>query len=350
MPQNSKFRKLTQRRTKKAAESLAIPKITNDSVAEHREEILSRARKSVNPLRHSRKFIVKLSVGIFSTTLILFLIGCGLALYQFQSTSSFIYGVTRMVPFPVAIADGRFVSYESYLFELRHYMHYYQSQQAVNFNTDSGQRQLRVLKQRSLDQAIDRAYVAKLAQQHDVRVLPTEVNAQVQIAQNQNRLGASNAVFQSVLKDFWGWSVADFKHELHLELLDQKVAAALDTATTARARNTYRQIQQGADFGNLAKTVSDDVVTKANGGKYSFAITQSTRDLSPLIIDALFNLKAGQTSGIIDTGYTLEIVKLLSVDGQKRQAAHIAFNYKDISAYTQPLRKQHRPTMLIHVN
>lgn len=349
MPKVSKFHKFTQRRNKSAAEPRAIPKITNDSVAEHREEILSRARKSVNPLRHSRKFIVKLSIGIFATTMIAFLIGCSLALYQFQSTSSFIYGVTRMVPFPVAIADGRFVSYESYLFELRHYMHYYQSQQGVNFNTDSGQRQLKVLKQRSLDQAIDRAYVAKLADQHDVQVLPSEVSNQVRIAQNQNRLGASNAVFQSVLKEFWGWSVADFRHELRLELLDQKVAATLDTATTNRAQTTYRQIQQGADFATLAKTVSDDAATKANGGKYSFVVTESTRDLSPLVIDALFSLKPGQTSGVIDTGYTLEIVKVLSVDGPKRQAAHIAFNYKDISTYTAPIRKQHQSTNLIHI-
>jgi hypothetical protein len=350
MPKTPRFPKLSRRRNKGGLETSAVPKITNDSVAEHREEILGRARKSINPLRHSRSFIVKLSVSIFTTTVILFLVGCSFALYKFQSTSSFMYGVTRIVPFPVAFADGRFVSYESYLFELRHYIHYYQNQQNVNFKTASGQQQLKVLKQRSLDQAIDRAYVAKLAKQHDVHVLPTEVNAQVDIARNQNRLGASDAVFQSVLKDFWGWSVADFRHELKLELLDQRVAAALDTKTSQRAQDAYRKLQQGADFAKLAKSTSDDLATKSTGGNYGFVITESNRDLSPLVIDALFSLKKGQISGIIDTGYTLEIIKVLNVDSEKRQAAHIAFNYKDISVYTGPLRKQHKPTTYIHVN
>jgi hypothetical protein len=350
MPKPSKFSRLSKRRKQASSESSAVPKITNESVAEHREEVLGKARKLVYPLRHSRKRIVKLSLTISVTTVVLFLIGCSLALYKFQSTSSFMYGVTRVIPFPVALADGRFVSYESYLFELRHYIHYYENQQSVNFSTDSGHRQLNSLKQRSLDQAIDRAYVAKLAQQHDVHVLPTEVNAQVDIARSQNRLGASDAVFRSVLKDFWGWSVVDFRHELRLELLDQKVAATLDTATSDKAQTTYRQLQQGTDFAKVAKSVSEDPTTKASGGKYDFTVTQSNRDLSPLVVDAIFKLSKGHISGVIDTGYTLEIVKVLEVDGAKRQAAHIAFNYKDISVYTNPLRKQHKPKTFISVN
>lgn len=349
MSKTSKIPKLLRRKKGDSSKQPLIPKITNSSVAEHREDVLRRARRRARPVLHSRKRIVKLSVGIAVTAVVFFLIYSGLALYKFQSTSSFIYGVTRVIPFPVGIADGRFVSYESYLFDLRHNMHYYQSQQNVNFKTESGQRQLKVLKQRSLDQTIDRAYVAKLAAKHGVRVLPTEVNDQVDIARKQNRLGASNAVFQSVLKDFWGWSVADFKHELRLELLDQKVAAALDVDTTKRAQSAYQMLQKGADFTKLAAAVSDDTSSKAKGGSYGFTITKSNRDLSPLVVQTLFSLNKGQHSGVIDTGYTLEIVKVVKIDGQKLEAAHMTFNYKDISAYTSPLRKQHTPTTYIRV-
>lgn len=351
MPKASKLSRLSKRHNKnKADDKVVVPKITNESVAEHREEVLGRARKLVNPLhRHSRSRIVKLSVGIFITTVVLFLVGCSLALYKFQSTSAFTYGVTRVLPFPVAWADGRQVSYESYLFELRHYMHYYETQQNVNFSTDSGQRQLQALKQKSLDQAVNRAYTAVLAKKHGIRVLPSEVNEQVTIARSQNRLGASDSVFQSVLRDFWGWSVDDFRHELKLELLDQKVAATLDTATATRARQAHQQLVAGANFAKLAKQVSDDKVTQAKGGNYGFVITQSNHDLPPLVVQTIFSLKPGEISDVIDTGYTLEIVKLLKVDGFKREAAHIAFNYKDISAYTAPLRQAHPPKIFINV-
>lgn len=326
-----------------------VPRITNESVAEHREEVLGRARKFIYPLRHSRNRVVKITVTIVVSAVLIFLVVVGLLLYKFQSTSAFVYGVTRVVPFPVGWADGRLVSYESYLFELRHYMHYYQTQQNVNFDSKDGQRQLASLKKRSLDEAFNRAYVAKLAAKHHVSVSPAEVNQQVEVAKSQNRLGASEAVFESVLQQFWGWSVADFKHELSLELLDQKLAATLDTSATDRARQAYLQLQSGADFAKLAAKVSDDTTTKSNGGKYSFPVTQTNQDLPPLVVQAIFGLDKGQHSGVIDTGYTLEIVKVLSVDKNQRQAAHIAFNYKDISAFIGPAKAEHKPKAFITV-
>jgi hypothetical protein len=42
-----------------------IPRITNETVAEHREEVLGSARKFIYPLQHSLKKIVFISVGIF---------------------------------------------------------------------------------------------------------------------------------------------------------------------------------------------------------------------------------------------------------------------------------------------
>ncbi len=326
-----------------------VPRITNDSVAQHREEVLGRARKFIYPLKHSRNRVVKLSVGVVIIAILLFFIGSSLALYRFQSTSSFMYGVTRVVPFPVAWADGRFVSYESYLFELRHYMHYYRNQQDVDFNSDSGKRQLALLKSRSLEQAIDRAYVAKLASKNNVRVTNQEVNEQVDIAREQNRLGASEAVFNAVLRDFWGWTVTDFRHELKLELRDQKVAAALDTNTEKRAESAYQQLRKGVDFAKLASQVSDDAVTKNNGGEYGFIVTLNNRDLSPVLLQEIYKLGKNQYSPVINTGYTLEIVKVLKIDGTKRKVAHIAFNYKDISEFVNPIKKQHPPTAYISV-
>ncbi len=327
-----------------------MPRITNDSVAQHREEVLGKARKFIYPLRHSRTRVVKLSVSVVVAALLAFFIGSCLELYKFQSTSSFMYGVTRVIPFPVAWANGRFVSYESYLFELRHYMHYYQNQQNVDFSDESGQRQLVRLKEQSLQQAIDRAYVSQLAHEYDVRVTGREVNQQVEIARQQNRLGASEAVFNSVLKEFWGWTITDFKHELRMELLDQRVAAKLDTETPKRAQAAYQQLRKGADFAKLAAAVSDDVTTKASGGKYGFVITLTNRDLPPVLLQTIYNLPENKISPVINTGYTLEIVKVTDIDGTKRQVSHIAFNYKDINEFIDPIKKQHPAKRFISVN
>lgn len=336
--------------TQEPAEPQPVPRITNESVAEHREEVLGRARKFIYPLRHSRSRIVKLSITIFIAAVVAFLAFCSLELYKFQSTSAFMYGVTRVIPFPVAYADGRWVSYESYLFQVRHYMHYYQTEQGVNFATPDGRNQLKLYKQRSLDQVINRAYVDKLASQHHVSVSNAEVNAQVALARQQNRLGASDAVFRSVLNEFWGWSVGDFKSELKAELLTQKVTAAMDPATTARAQNVDKQLQSGADFAAVAAANSDDAATKANGGAYGYDISQNNRDLPPEVLQAIFSHKPGQTSGLIQAGYSIEIVKVTAVNGSSRQAAHIVFNYKPLGATTGPLKAAHPPKTYIVIN
>src|SRR5581483_8558062 len=58
-----------------------VPRITNETVAEHREEVLSSARKYIYPLRHSSHRIVIISVSLFAAVVILFFSYCALALY-----------------------------------------------------------------------------------------------------------------------------------------------------------------------------------------------------------------------------------------------------------------------------
>jgi parvulin-like peptidyl-prolyl isomerase len=314
-----------------------LPRITNETVAEHREEIIGSARKYIYPLQHSRSRIVKISVSLFVIAIVAFFAYCGLALYKFQTDSTFVYEVTRVIPFPIAKAGSQYVSYESYLFELRHLTHYYQTQQKEDFSTKSGGEHLAKLKEDSLQKVIDDAYVKQLAVKNNISVSDGEVNDQIAIVKSENRLGTNDQMLSDVLKQFWGWSITDFKRELKSELLSQKVASTLDTATHARANNALAALQAGTSFAAEAAQVSDDASTKAAAGQYPAAISKTNRNVSPLVVNVLFKLQPGQISGIIDTGYTLEIVKNLSVSGDKVTAAHISFNLQPIATYLKPV-------------
>lgn len=326
-----------------------VPRITNETVAEHREDVLSSARKHIYPLQHSKRHVVRNSILIFVAVVIAFFAYVTLSLYKFQSTSSFIYGVTRVVPFPVAKAGDSWVSYESYLFELRRNMHYYRTQQQTDFSSKSGKEQLALLKKQAMNQATEDAYVKQLAKKHGVTVSGKEVDNQVELVRSENRLGNSDRVFNDVLKQFWGWDQNDFKRELRQQLLQQAVVAKLDTQTNAKAEAALKQLQGGADFAEVAKQVSQDPNTASNGGAYPAPITATSRDVAPIVTASLFKLKAGQVSGIINTGYTLEIVKVLDSTASSVQAAHIQFNFKPISDFTKPLRKQNPSKIFISV-
>lgn len=318
-----------------------IPRITNETVAEHREQVLGSARKYIYPLEHSKHRIVVISTGLLIAALLGFFVYCGLALYRFHSSSAFIYRVTQVIPFPVAKAGPAFVAYENYLFELRRYTHYYQTQQRVDFGTTSGKEQLASYKPKALQQVIDAAYVKQLANKHHISVSNGEVNTELDALRAQNQLGSSNQELADVTNQFFGWSINDLKRELKQELLAQKVAASLDTAAQSKADSVERQLQAGSDFATLASQLSDDTATKANGGKYANeSITASSTDVPPAVVQALQKLTVGQVSPVITTSSTLEIVKLLGSKDGKMQAAHISFHVQPITVYITSLEKQ----------
>jgi hypothetical protein len=53
-----------------------VPRITNETVAEHREEVLSTARKYIYPLRHSKHRVVRISISLFVIVVVAFFIYC----------------------------------------------------------------------------------------------------------------------------------------------------------------------------------------------------------------------------------------------------------------------------------
>ncbi|MBX4197107.1 peptidylprolyl isomerase [Candidatus Saccharibacteria bacterium] len=323
-----------------------VPKITTETIAEHREQVLKGARKFIYPLAHSKRTIIAVTASVILAAGIGLMVYCSLALYKFYQYNTFLYRVTQVVPFPIAKAGSHYVTYENYLFELRHYVHYWESQQQRNF-AGADRQQLLSFRKQALQSVIDNAYVKQLAGQHHLSVGNKEVNARLDEVRAQNRLGGDNKVFADVLRSYWGWSISDFKRSLKQEILAEKVAAALDTPATQKAASAAAQAKAGADFTTLAKQLSDDPTAKDNGGDYGFPITKTNPNLPPEVISALFSLKNGQVSDMIlaspviaNQGPSLQIVKVTSISGNSVTAQHIVINLKDISGNIKALKKQ----------
>jgi hypothetical protein len=326
-----------------------VPFITNDTLAEHREQVLKGARKYIYPLQHSKHRIVVVSTSIFISAAVVLLAYGAFALYKLQSTSTFVYRITQVVPFPVASVHGNMASYESYLFELRHFIHYYETQQKLSFQTVEGKQQLASYKDRALQRVTDDAYIKELARQNKISVTNSEVDAQIVILRNQNRLGTSDQVFEDVLRDFWGWSLNDFKRSLREQLLARKVVSKLDTDAHKQVNLALDELGSGVSFADVAKKYSADTATKDSGGDFPAAIDKSNRNIDARVTSAIFGLKPSAYSKAVDTGYTLEIVKLNSLEGDKAKASHIQINFKDINTYLKPLKDKYKPKPYIKV-
>ncbi len=333
-----KDRKLTPLETGES-----VGRVTTKTVADHREEVIGGARKFIYPLQHSKHRIVIVSISLFIAALVTFVGYSTLALYKFKSSSTFLYKVTQIVPFPIARTGNNLIAYENYLFELRRYIHYYETQGQLDFSDPANVEQLVRFKQDALNKVINDAYVKRLAKQNNITVSDQEVEEQIAILRNQNRLGGDDSVFEDVLADFWGWSINDFRRSLKQEMLAQKVLANLDNETNTRATNAHTELKAGADFGDIAKKYSDDENTKVNGGEFGFPVDRSSKVVNARAVEALFKLKPGEYSAVINTGYKLVIVKNIETKGDKIRGAIIEFNYKDIDNYLNDLKEQ-QPT------
>jgi hypothetical protein len=331
---SKKFKRPRLKKKQEAIPSTAMPRITNETVAEHREEVLSSARKYIYPLQHSKHKIVILTISIVIVAFVAFFTYSILALYRFQSTSTFLYKATQVIPFPIARQGGRFIAYENYLFEVRRNQHYYENQQKLDIKSESSKQQLTEFKRLALENVINETYIKRIAKEKNITVSDSEVDDQITLMSNQAKLGNSNEVLEDVLREYWGWSKTDLKRRLKSQLLEQKVLLELDKDTKGRADAALAEIKSGVDFADAAKRYSDDVATKDNGGEYAFVIEKSNRGISPQTIDAIFKLQPGQTSELVNTGTGLEIYKLLEMqEGGKAKVAHIVFNFKDINDF-----------------
>jgi hypothetical protein len=332
-----------------------VPKITTENISEHREEVLKGARKYIYPLAHSKRKILTVTASVMVVAVIGLLVYCTLALYKFYQYNTFLYRVSQVVPFPVAKAGGHYVDYENYLFELRHYVHYYESQQQRNFG-GSDRDQLINFRKQALQNVINAAYVKQLAAKNHISVGNKEVNLRLNEVKAQNRLGNDNKVFSDVLRSYWGWSINDFKRSLKQQILVEKVTAALDNTAQQKAAGIEAKAKSGADFAELAKQTSDDPTAKDNGGDYGFAITKTNPNLPPEVVSQLFNMKVGGVSSMIlaspvlaNQGPSLQIVKLTGINGDTVTAQHIVVNLKDISSNIAQLKKQKPASTYIHL-
>ncbi|MEM6998138.1 MAG: peptidylprolyl isomerase [Patescibacteria group bacterium] len=318
-----------------------VPRITNDTVDEHRKEVLKGGKRFIYPIISTPRRILGISILVATLAIIGFSSFVALQLYRFNDYSDFSYNVTKVLPLPVARIGGTMVRYEDYLFELRRYVHYFEVQQGDDFTTETGEQTLKEQRARSLEKVIDNAYIKKLARQNDITVSEQEIDAELELLRQQNKLGDGSEAFEDVLLDFWGWSVGDYRTSIRQELLTQKVVQALDTSAHDRAERALARIQAGEDFATLAEELSDDVASASNGGEYGFLLDLEGQNEDPKVLNAVFNTQIGEVSGVVNTGYKLEIVKVLSDEGDgKRRAAHIAFLFGDITPALNDLKDE----------
>ena len=294
-------------KSKKSQELEAPGRITNETVAEHREKILAGGRRFKYPVQVAKHRLAVTSIIIGVLTIVLLVILAWYQLYVAQNTSKLLYRVTEIVPISVASVDGADVRYSSYLKKYRSSIYYLLPQESVHLGSADGQRQSDLIKGRELDSAERDAYAIKVASRNKLSVTNKEVEDFINndIARKNISLEAYE---KTVLNSFYDWSLNDYREVVRTELLKRKVRFAVDSEAQQKANSLHGQLRSGTDFATLATSQSDDELTKPNGGD-SGTVGIENEDANGLIATAQ-TLQPGQISSPIKGTDGYYIVKL----------------------------------------
>lgn len=318
------MKKLVNKLRRKRSQE-APSRITNDTIAEHRERILAGGRRFKYPVQYARHRLVINAIIVAVSALVLLTVFIWWQLYYVQNSSDLVYRITRVVPLPVASVDGTAVSYSDYLLKYRSSIHYLTEKEQVNLTKPDGQRQAEHIKQESMQDAIADAYAKKLAQQQSVSVSDVEVQAFIENKRKAVASGVSVSTYNAVIRDWYGWSPDEYEQAIAAKLLVQKVSYKIDTQASELAGLLRQKIQEGqTDLTAIASSLNE---TKPN------SVTVAASGMVPLtnedngLTEAAVKLQIGAVSTIIQpaTGNGYYVVKLL-----EKTATQLNYQYVHI--------------------
>lgn len=230
-----KLKKLSRKKPVETAPS----RITNETVAEHRERILAGGRKFKYPHQYVRHKLVINTIIISVATLLLVTLAGWLALYKFQNTSEFMYRITRVIPVPVADVDGEAVRYSDYLMRYRSQELWLRDKGQLGVSNDDDKRQLDFFKRQVMDGLEKDTYAQERARELGISVSDEEVQTTIDSNRHTATGEISQEVYDASTKDTLGYSPDEYRHIIKQSLLRQKVAYAVDT----KASDTKRQVE-----------------------------------------------------------------------------------------------------------
>lgn len=316
---------------KKQGAAQAPPsRITNETVAEHRERVLAGGRKFKYPVQYARhRLVFNALIVMVGVALLLVVVGWW-QLYPMQNSSAVMYRVTRIIPVPVASVNGESVPYRDYLLQYRGSEYYLDKYGEIKLSTADGKRQLDYIKRQSLDKAEQVAYARQLAPKHSIEVTSKDVDAFIDQERNTANGRVSQETYDASIAMLYDQTTDDYRLSVANGILKTKVAFAVDAAAATQAKQAKElAAANGADFAKVAEQLASSKGGKVLAGQSG--LVDVTSKYGGLRVSELSNLAVGSVSDILktttDDGYY--IVKIVN-----KTDAQVDFTYVHIPLTT----------------
>lgn len=250
------MKNLLNRKDKKQPKKLPT-RITNDTVAQHREKVLAAGRKHKYPIQYTKRRLVWITMFVSVAILAIF-VGLGwVQLYLWKDTSDIAYRITKILPLPVANIDGENANYSDYLL-------YHRSSLAVlQTQGQSDQKdKVKFYQNQSINKALEVAYAKRLARENNITVDDNKVQDLIKKQQESSKL--SQSAYESVVKDNLHWSMDELKVAMKYTLLKQEVSFRIDKAADDLVSTIQNKVKSGKSLKDIADEMGNKVQSVFN--------------------------------------------------------------------------------------
>jgi hypothetical protein len=327
----------------------APSRITNETVAEHRERILAGGRRFKYPMQYAKHKLVFNTIIVTIAALLLVVLMGWWQLYLVQNTSTFFYRVTRVLPLPIASVEGESVRYGDYLMYYNSSAHYLQKSEQLNLQSEDGKRQLDYIKRESMDTVIADAFAGRIAREKNITISEDRISKVIEEDRNTVNGRISQETYDASALSVLGWTPEEYRQDIKTKLIRQDVSYTIDDNAKKREEQVAQLVKApSADFDKIAADLGGEGDAKVTAG-VSGLVSYANRDGG--LSAAALKLEKGQVSGAIKTttGDGYYFVKQLEKTDSQVSYAYIKVPLTEFSKRLSELRKDGKVREYIHI-
>ncbi len=214
----------------------------------------------------------------------------------------------QVLPYPVAIVAGQWVSYADYQKDVPNISRYLERNSPPDAKANEPLPWDVRVRQLALNKMVGEALLAKLAKERNVTITETDVN-QTFDAFVQQYSGTNNV--EEDIQNLYGWTVAQFKEKvIRPQVYQQKLADSYIAEIRKEAEGVRAEVMADTKrFADIAKEKSDDV-SATKGGQLEAIKTDALEEEYGTAAEAVGALKEGAISEVLETPRGFEILWL----------------------------------------
>lgn len=270
-------------------------------------------------LNEKKKKKVKISTVFFALVAvgIIYMVVIGVMIYGFGVDNKITKITTRYIPYPAALINyTKWVMVNELEENLLASKHFYENQDfasvglRVDFSTEDGKKRLKIRERELLNKLVENKIIEILLSNENSKVTQEAVDQEV--SRKLSAEGSWNSTNEKLAK-LYGWTLDDFKEKIvKPDLYQKKLMEVFESRYSSnkdkeeKIAEAEKELEVKKEFADVAREYSEGVNAKDGGAMGWFKKEQ----LIPGLMETVFSLEAGKTSGIIETELGYHIVRV----------------------------------------